>query len=91
MLHRQKALVSAAAIWLQTFAFGYTSEFLSQRLRFRIFSRILQQDIEYFDLDENSTGALTTEISDKPQKVNAACGQSFYVLQHHILADELTM
>jgi ATP-binding cassette subfamily B (MDR/TAP) protein 1 len=34
----------------------------------------MRQDISYFDKDENSTGKLTSEISEKPQKVNAACG-----------------
>ena len=49
-------------------------EYLSRTLRLRIFAKIMQSDIRVFDEEKNSTGALTSSISEQPQKVNAACG-----------------
>ena len=57
-----------------------TSEYLSKVLRLRIFSATLQQDIAFFDEDQNSTGALTSNISEKPQKVSAAAGITLGVI-----------
>lgn len=68
------ACVSACAIIIQTYCFSYTSEYLSKTLRYRIFSKTVAQDIAFFDEDENSTGKLTSDISEQPQKVSALAG-----------------
>lgn len=68
------------AILIQTYCFGYTSEYLSRKLRLQLFQKTLQQDIAFFDEEKNSTGALTSNISEKPQKVNAACGVTLGVI-----------
>ncbi|KAJ2926584.1 hypothetical protein H1R20_g10519, partial [Candolleomyces eurysporus] len=47
---------------------------LASRLRSKGFRAILRQDIEFFDRDENSTGALTAKLSDNPQKINGLAG-----------------
>ena len=49
-------------------------EYLSRMLRLRVFAKIMQSDICVFDEGKNSTGALTSNISEQAQKVNAACG-----------------
>ncbi|KAG1758054.1 P-loop containing nucleoside triphosphate hydrolase protein [Suillus lakei] len=38
------------------------------------FKAILRQDIEYFDNDKNNTGALTSSLSENPQKINGLAG-----------------
>ena len=65
---------------MQTYCFGYTSEYLAKSLRSRLFAATLRQDICFFDEDKNNTGNLTSAISEKPQKVNAACGTTLGVI-----------
>jgi ATP-binding cassette subfamily B (MDR/TAP) protein 1 len=60
-------------------------EFLSKRLRLRIFGTILHQDISFFDEERNSTGALTSSISEQPQKVNAALGITLGVIIQNLI------
>lgn len=60
-------------------------EYLSRVLRLRIFGTILRQDIAYFDDDENSTGALTSRISEQPQKVNSALGITLGVIIQNLI------
>jgi ATP-binding cassette subfamily B (MDR/TAP) protein 1 len=68
------AIVSTIAIGFQNYLFSKTAASLTARLRELSFKAILRQDIEYFDRDENSTGALTSKLSDDPQKVNGLAG-----------------
>lgn len=79
------ACVSALAILIQTYCFAYTSEYLSKVLRFKVFSKILAQDIAFFDEDKNSTGKLTSDISEQPQKVNALAGVTLGVIIQSIV------
>ncbi|KAK7469298.1 hypothetical protein VKT23_003782 [Stygiomarasmius scandens] len=68
------AIISMFAIGLQNFHFSSAAATVTARLRRLSFKAILRQDIEFFDKDENSTGALTSELSDNPQKVNGLAG-----------------
>jgi ATP-binding cassette, subfamily B (MDR/TAP), member 1 len=43
--------------------FGYSQERLTHHARLRLFKTLLRQDIAFFDLDENSPGALTSLLS----------------------------
>jgi ATP-binding cassette, subfamily B (MDR/TAP), member 1 len=54
--------------------FGSTAAALTSKLRTLSFRAILRQDIEFFDKDENSTGQLTSSLSDNPQKVQGLAG-----------------
>ncbi|KAG1825478.1 P-loop containing nucleoside triphosphate hydrolase protein [Suillus subaureus] len=47
---------------------------LTAKLRSLSFKAILRQDIEYFDNDKNSTGALTSSLSENPQRINGLAG-----------------
>lgn len=58
------AIVASFAVAAQGWAFGDTSERLGRKLRLATFAAILRQDIAYFDREENSTGALTSNIAD---------------------------
>ncbi|ESK90451.1 multidrug resistance protein 1 [Moniliophthora roreri MCA 2997] len=68
------AIVSTGAIGMQNYSFAAAAATLTAKLRSLSFKAILRQDIEYFDRDENSTGSLTSDLSDNPQKVNGLAG-----------------
>ncbi|KAG8727076.1 GTPase-activating protein, partial [Ceratobasidium sp. 428] len=68
------AIVSAMAIAIQNALFGLTSARLTSKLRTLSFRAILRQDIGWFDEDKHSTGALTSTLSDNPQKVSGLAG-----------------
>lgn len=68
------AILSALSIGLQNFYFASSAAILTARLRSICFRAILRQDVEFFDKEENSTGALTSNLSDNPQKVNGLAG-----------------
>ncbi|KAB5595943.1 Leptomycin B resistance protein pmd1 [Ceratobasidium theobromae] len=68
------AIVSAIAISVQNLVFGVTAARLTSKLRSLSFRAILRQDIGWFDEDKHSTGALTSTLSDNPQKVSGLAG-----------------
>ncbi|KAG9099473.1 GTPase-activating protein [Ceratobasidium sp. 370] len=68
------AIVSALAIAIQNVLFGATAARLTSKLRTLSFRAILRQDIGWFDEDKHSTGALTSTLSDNPQKVSGLAG-----------------
>jgi ATP-binding cassette subfamily B (MDR/TAP) protein 1 len=68
------AILSAIAISVQNRMFNHAAAQLSAVLRTRSFKAILSQDIEFFDKEENSTGALTTGLADNPQKIFGLAG-----------------
>ncbi|KAG2129495.1 P-loop containing nucleoside triphosphate hydrolase protein [Suillus clintonianus] len=68
------AILSAISIGFQNYYFASSAAILTAKLRSLSFKAILRQDIEYFDKDENSTGALTSNLSENPQKINGLAG-----------------
>lgn len=68
------ALGSTLSIGMQNYLFASSAATLTARLRSLGFKAVLRQDIAFFDKDENSTGSLTSGLSDNPQKVNGLAG-----------------
>ncbi|KAF5382598.1 hypothetical protein D9615_002908 [Tricholomella constricta] len=68
------ALLSTLSIGMQNYLFSSAAATLTAKLRSLSFRAILRQDIEFFDKEENSTGSLTGNLSDNPQKVNGLAG-----------------
>ncbi|THG99669.1 hypothetical protein EW026_g2716 [Hermanssonia centrifuga] len=68
------AIISTMTIGIQNYMFGASASELTSKLRSLSFRAILRQDIEFFDRDENSTGQLTSSVSDNPQKVHGLAG-----------------
>ncbi|KAF8895324.1 P-loop containing nucleoside triphosphate hydrolase protein [Infundibulicybe gibba] len=68
------AIISTIAIGMQNYLFASAAATLTSKLRSLSFRAILRQDIEFFDKEENSTGSLTSNLSDNPQKVNGLAG-----------------
>ncbi|CAG8035394.1 unnamed protein product [Penicillium salamii] len=56
--------------------FAYTSERLIRKARSKAFRVILRQDIDFFDREENSTGALTSFLSTETKHLSGISGQT---------------
>ncbi|KAE8375253.1 multidrug resistance protein 3 [Aspergillus bertholletiae] len=62
-------------VWLcHGIIFAYTTEKLVHRARTQCFSHILRQDMGFFHLEENSTGALTSLLSSAPTDLKGLSG-----------------
>ncbi|KAF8157643.1 P-loop containing nucleoside triphosphate hydrolase protein [Mycena galopus ATCC 62051] len=57
-----------------------TSAVLAERLRLLSFKAIVRQDIAFFDKEENNPGALTSGLSDNPQKILGLAGMFSSIL-----------
>jgi ATP-binding cassette subfamily B (MDR/TAP) protein 1 len=68
------AVLAGLAISVEHWMFNHAAAQLSSVLRTKSFRAILSQDIEFFDKEENSTGALATGLADNPQKVYGLAG-----------------
>ncbi|KAF9557590.1 P-loop containing nucleoside triphosphate hydrolase protein [Agrocybe pediades] len=68
------AIISSVCITFQTGLFGSAGTRMTSKLRVLSFQAMLRQDIVFFDRDENSTGALVSQLSDNPQKVDGLAG-----------------
>jgi ATP-binding cassette subfamily B (MDR/TAP) protein 1 len=68
------AIGASIAISIQGASFMRTAGDLSYRLRIKVFRAILRQDIAYFDEEKNSTGALTSGLSQYPEKISGLGG-----------------
>ena len=67
-------LSSGVVMFLQGLMFGISGEQLTMRLRTRAFSSMLRQEMGWFDLPNNSTGALCTRLSNDAAMVQGATG-----------------
>lgn len=68
------AFVLCISYGAQGIAFAKTSERLVYKVRDTAFRTILRQDVEFFDRDENSTGALTSFLSTETTHVAGLSG-----------------
>ncbi|GAB9470853.1 hypothetical protein Gpo141_00008086 [Globisporangium polare] len=57
------AVTYCASIVLQNYSFAVVSERLTTRVRSKVFQAMLRQEVGWFDLDENSSGALTARLA----------------------------
>ncbi|KAH9026281.1 P-loop containing nucleoside triphosphate hydrolase protein [Lactarius deliciosus] len=68
------SILAMISIGAQNYMFAHSAASLTSKLRSLSFRAILRQDIEYFDRDENSSGAIVSGLSDGPQKINGLAG-----------------
>ncbi|KAJ1548484.1 GTPase-activating protein [Cladochytrium tenue] len=68
------AFGAAVANLIQNWMFGLANEYLTERVRAKLFSAILQQEVAFFDDSLHSTGSLTSNLSTNAQKVQGAAG-----------------
>ncbi|GAB7334800.1 hypothetical protein MBLNU13_g06718t2 [Cladosporium sp. NU13] len=67
------AMVQLISFLAQGTAFAYCSERLVHRARDKSFRYMLRQDIEFFDREENTAGALTSFLSTETNHLAVAC------------------
>ena len=68
------AILAATAIIFQSYCFSRAGISLNTKLRTRAFQSVIRHDIEWFDEDKNSTGAITANLAEDPQKVQGLFG-----------------
>ncbi|KAG1825477.1 P-loop containing nucleoside triphosphate hydrolase protein [Suillus subaureus] len=68
------AILCALCMGFQNYYFASAAAVLTAKLRSLSFKAMLRQDIEYFDDDKNSTGVLTSSLSENPQRINGLAG-----------------
>ncbi|KAI8436928.1 hypothetical protein MSG28_010354 [Choristoneura fumiferana] len=61
--------------FIQVFFYGVAGEHLTERLRYDLFTKLLEQEIGFYDDKENSTGALCARLSGEAASVQGATGQ----------------
>ena len=74
------AFVMFISFSIQGSIFALCSERLIHRVRNQAFRTMLRQDIEFFDLDENSAGALTSFLSTETTHVAGLSGATLGTL-----------
>ncbi|KAF8268333.1 multidrug resistance protein 1 [Lactarius quietus] len=68
------SILAMISIGSQNYLFATAASSLAGKLRSLSFRAILRQDIEYFDREEHSSGAIVSNLSDAPQKINGLAG-----------------
>ncbi|OCF58535.1 ATP-binding cassette, subfamily B (MDR/TAP), member 1 [Kwoniella mangroviensis CBS 10435] len=68
------AILAFVATYIQVVAFSGTGWDLNAKLRTESFRAVLRHDIGWFDEDQNSTGAVTSNLAENPQKVQGLFG-----------------
>ncbi len=74
LMYLMLAFVQFGAFCTQGIAFAFCSERLIHRVRDRAFRTMLRQDIEFFDKEENTAGALTSFLSTETTHVAGLSG-----------------
>ncbi|KZF22582.1 P-loop containing nucleoside triphosphate hydrolase protein [Xylona heveae TC161] len=70
------ALIEFIAFCVQGISFAFCSERLVHRARLQAFRTMLRQDIEFFDRDENTAGALTSFLSTETNHLAGMSGST---------------
>ncbi|KAJ1555815.1 GTPase-activating protein [Cladochytrium tenue] len=68
------AVCTAIANWIQNWMFGLANEYLTERVRARLFHAMMYQEIAFFDDPKRSTGSLTGNLAADAQKIQGAAG-----------------
>ncbi len=74
LMYLMLAFVMFGAFCVQGISFAFCSERLIHRVRDRAFRTMLRQDIEFFDKEENTSGALTSFLSTETTHVAGLSG-----------------
>ncbi|OIW12424.1 hypothetical protein TanjilG_04173 [Lupinus angustifolius] len=80
------ALFSLVVNILQHYSFAYMGEYLTKRVRERMFSKILTFEVGWFDQDENSTGAICSRLARDANVVRSLVGDRMALLIQTISA-----
>ncbi|CAI8594406.1 unnamed protein product [Vicia faba] len=75
---------------LQHYSFAYMGEYLTKRVRERMFSKILTFEVGWFDEDQNSTGAVCSRLAKEANVVRSLVGDRLSVMIQTISAVAVT-
>ncbi|TKY66233.1 ABC transporter B family member 15 [Spatholobus suberectus] len=64
----------------QHYCFGYMGEYLTKRVRETVLSKILTFEVGWFDLDENSSGAICSRLAKDANVVRSLVGDRMALL-----------
>ncbi|XP_027334788.1 ABC transporter B family member 15-like isoform X2 [Abrus precatorius] len=64
----------------QHYCFGYMGEYLTKRVREKVLSKILTFEVGWFDLDENSSGAICSRLAKDANVVRSLVGDRMALL-----------
>nr|ADC97877.1 ATP-binding cassette transporter [Chrysomela tremula] len=67
--------VAMVSVFLQMYMFGIAGEKMTERIRGKMFSAMLNQEIGFFDKKTNGVGALCAKLSSDAASVQGATGQ----------------
>ncbi|KAB1211633.1 ABC transporter B family member 15 [Morella rubra] len=65
---------------IQHYNFAYMGEYLTKRIREKMFSKILTFEVGWFDQDENSTGAICSRLAQDANVVRSLVGDRIALL-----------
>jgi ATP-binding cassette subfamily B (MDR/TAP) protein 1 len=68
------AVLAGIAMFFNYWSFSRTGWELASTLRTRLFTAVTRHDVEWFDEEEHATGTVTSDISDRPQKIQGLFG-----------------
>ncbi|KAI9355029.1 P-loop containing nucleoside triphosphate hydrolase protein [Zopfochytrium polystomum] len=68
------AVGAALANLFQNWMFALANELLTERVRDKLFTGLLRQEIAFYDDDAHTTGTLTSNLSSDAQQVQGAAG-----------------
>ncbi|CAG9824400.1 unnamed protein product [Phaedon cochleariae] len=77
-------VISMVSIFCQIYLFGIAGERMTERIRSRMFSAMLNQEIGFFDKKTNGVGALCAKLSNDAASVQGATGQRIGVVLQSI-------
>ncbi|XP_019428490.1 PREDICTED: ABC transporter B family member 15-like [Lupinus angustifolius] len=80
------AVFSLVVNILQHYNFAYMGEYLTKRVRERMFSKILTFEVGWFDQDQNSTGAVCSRLAKDANVVRSLVGDRMALLVQTISA-----
>ncbi|KAK7395499.1 hypothetical protein VNO78_16058 [Psophocarpus tetragonolobus] len=75
----------------QHYCFGYMGEYLTKRVRETVFSKILTFEIGWFDLNENSSGAICSRLAKDANVVRSLVGDRVALLLSLCLSTILSL
>ncbi|XP_058753862.1 ABC transporter B family member 15-like [Vicia villosa] len=75
---------------LQHYSFAYMGEYLTKRVRERMFSKILTFEVGWFDEDQNSTGAVCSRLAVEANLVRSLVGDRLSLMIQTISAVAVT-
>ncbi|EXB47713.1 ABC transporter B family member 15 [Morus notabilis] len=64
----------------QHYSFAYMGEYLTKRIRERMFAKILTFEVGWFDRDENSSGVICSTLAKDPNVVRSLVGDRMSLL-----------